>query len=186
MKNISTNWHSTRSKLPAGSSRLRFYQRTARRTSTPKSYNLLMIPGAPSKMLAAAAAAGSCLLGAVLLTIAWQDYQARTQFLERAWPTRAEIVALEPASSDLSRSNPIASFTTIRGVPVRVALPGLNLSPGDTINLLYDAELPEVVRVYDAWAMWFEPCAFGGAGALLTIVPLLALIDGRRRRPATP
>jgi hypothetical protein len=137
-------------------------------------------------MLAAAAVVGACLLGAVLLTIAWRDYQARIRFLDRAWPTRAEIVALEPAGSDLSRSNPIAGFTTMQGVPVRVALPGLNLSPGDSVNLLYDAELPEVVRVNDAWALWFEPCAFGVAGALLAIVPLLTLVGGGRQRRASP
>lgn len=143
-----------------------------------------MPPGSSLKKLAAAAVAGSCLLGALLLTIAWRDYQAQWQFLEHAWPTRAEIVALEPVRSDLSRSNPIASFTTIQGAPVRVALPGLNLSPGDSVNLLYDEEFPEVVRVNDAWELWFEPCAFGVAGALLAIVPLLALAGGRRQRPA--
>jgi hypothetical protein len=145
-----------------------------------------MIPGSSSKTLATAAVAGSCLLGAALLTIAWRDYQARSEFLERAWPTRAEIVALEPAGADLSRSNPIASFTTIQGVPVRVALPGLNLSPGDSVNLLYDEGLPEVVQVNDAWVLWFEPCAFGMAGALLAIVPLLALVGDRRQRAASP
>jgi hypothetical protein len=141
-----------------------------------------MISGASSKMLAASAVAGSCLLGAALLAIAWRDYRAQSEFLERAWPIRAQIVALEPVGSDLSRSNPIASFTTIQGVPVRVALPGLDLSPGDSVNLLYDEGFPEIVRVNEAWALWFEPCAFGVAGALLAIVPLLALASGARRR----
>jgi hypothetical protein len=67
---------------------------------------------------------------------------------------------------------------------VRVALPGLNLSPGDSVDLLYHEELPETVRVNDAWTLWFEPYAFGVAGALLAIVPLLALVGGRRQRPA--
>ena len=142
-----------------------------------------MISGSSSKKLAAAAVAGSCLLGALLLYVAWRDYQAQSDFLERAWPTRAEIVALEPADSDLSGGNPIASFTTMQGDPVRVALPGLHLSPGDSVNLLYDEESPETVRVNDAWALWFEPCAFGIAGALLAIVPLLALAGGGRQRP---
>lgn len=137
-------------------------------------------------MLAAAAIVGSCLLGAALLTIAWRDYEARIQFIERAWPARAEIVALEPAGSDLSRSNPIASFTTMQGVPVRVTLPGLDLTPGDTVNLLYDPELPETVRVNDAWSLWFKPGAFGVAGALMTIVPLLTLASVGRQRPAAP
>jgi hypothetical protein len=141
-----------------------------------------MIPGVSSRTLAAAAVGGSLLLGAGLLTVAWRDYQAQLQFLERAWPTRAEIVALEPAGSDLSRSNPVASFTTIHGDPVRVALPGLDLTPGDSVNLLYDEEMPETVRVNSAWALWFEPCAFGIAGALLTIVPVLALACGGKRR----
>jgi hypothetical protein len=145
-----------------------------------------MISGRSSKRLAAAAVAGSCLLGVVLVTIAWRDYQERSRFYERAWPTRAEIVALEPASPDLARSNPIAAFTTLQGVPVRVALPGLDLSPGDSVNLLYDEELPEIVRVNDSWDLWFEPCAFGIAGALLAIVPLLALVGGRRQRLAPP
>lgn len=145
-----------------------------------------MISGPSSNRLAAAAVAGSCLLGVVLVTIAWRDYQARSLFLERAWPTRAEIVALEPVGPDLARSNPIAAFTTIQGVPVRVALPGLDLSPGDSVNLLYDEELPEIVRVNDAWVLWFEPCALGIAGALLAIVPLLALVGGSRQRPAPP
>jgi hypothetical protein len=139
-----------------------------------------MFPGSSSKKLAAAAVAGSCLLGGALVLTAWRDYRARLQFLERAWPTRAEIVALEPVGSDLSRSNPIASFTTIQGVPVRVALPGLDLSPGDSVNLLYDEELPEVVYVNNAWVLWSEPCALGVAGALLAIVPLLALAGGKR------
>jgi len=142
-----------------------------------------MIPGSASKKLAAAAVAGSCLLGAALLTVAWRDYQARSAFLERAWPTRAEIVALEPVGSDLARSNPIAAFTTLQGVPVRVALPGLELSPGDSVNLLYDEQLPESVRVNDTWELWFEPYAFGVAGALLAIVPLLALVGSRREQP---
>ena len=145
-----------------------------------------MISGSSSKKLAAAAVAGSCLLGALLLTAAWRDYRAQSEFLEHAWPTRAEIVALEPVDSDLSRSNPIAAFTTMQGVPVRVALPGLDLSPGDSVNLLYDEELPEIVRVNDAWVLWFEPCALGIAGALLAIVPLLALVGGSKQRPAPP
>ena len=145
-----------------------------------------MIPGSSSKKLAAAAVAGSCLLGVGLLTVAWRDYEAQSRFLERAWPVRAEIVALEPVGSDLSRSNPIASFTSLQGVPVRVALPGLDLSPGDSVNLLYDEELPESVRVNDAWELWFEPYAFGIAGALLAIVPLLALVGGRRQRAVPP
>jgi hypothetical protein len=143
-----------------------------------------MIPGSWARVLAAAAVGSSCLLGGALLTVAWRDYQARIRFLDGAWPTRAEIVALEPAGADLSRSNPVASFTTIQGVPVRVALPGLNLSPGDTVNLLYDAERPESVRVNDAWALWFEPCTFGVAGALLTVVPLVTLASVGRRRSA--
>ena len=145
-----------------------------------------MISGHSSKRLAAAAVAGSCLLGGVLVTIAWRDYRARSLFLERAWPTRAEIVALEPVGPDLAGSNPIAAFTTIQGVPVRAALPGVDLSPGDSVNLLYDEELPENVRVNDAWVLWFEPCAFGVAGALLAIVPLLALVGGGRRQPNPP
>lgn len=145
-----------------------------------------MISGSSAKKLAAAAVACSCLLGALLLTVAWRDYQAQSEFLEHAWPTRADIVALEPAGPDLSRSNPIASFTTIQGEPVRVALPGLDLSPGDSVNLLYDEEMPETVRINDAWALWFEPCAFAVAGALLAIVPLLALASAGRQRPASP
>lgn len=145
-----------------------------------------MILGFSSKGLAAAAVVASCLLGAGLLSVAWRDYQERTRFLEHAWPTRAQIVALEPAGSDLSRSNPIAGFTTMHGVQVRVALPGLDLSPGDSVDLLYDAERPEVVRVNDAWALWFEPCAFGLAGALLAIVPLLTLSVVGRQRSASP
>lgn len=142
--------------------------------------------GSASKKLAAAAVAGSCLLGAALLTVAWRDYQARSQFLERAWPTHAEIVALEPVNSDLTRSNPIAAFTTLQGVAVRVALPGLDLSPGDSVNLLYDEQLPENVRINDVWELWFEPYAFGIAGALLAVVPLLALVGGRHERPVRP
>ncbi len=144
-----------------------------------------MIPGSWSRVLAVAAVAGSCLLGTGLLIVAWRDYQARIRFLDDAWPTRAEIVALEPAGADFSRSNPVAGFTTIQGAPVRVTLPGLNLSPGDSVNLLYDAEQPENVRVNDPWALWFEPCAFGIAGALLAIVPLLTLA-GIGRRSASP
>jgi hypothetical protein len=145
-----------------------------------------MISGRSSKRLAAVAVAGSCLLGVVLVTIAWWDYRERSLFLERAWPTRGEIVALEPVGPNLARSNPIAAFTTLQGVPVRVALPGLDLSLGDSVNLLYDEELPEIVRVNDAWDLWFEPYAFGVAGALLAIVPLLALVGGRRQRPTPP
>ena len=140
-----------------------------------------MISGALWKSLAAGAVAGSCLLGAVLVVVAWRDYRARSLFLERAWPVRAEIVALEPVGSDLARSNPIAAFTTLQGVPVRVALPGVDLSPGESVNLLYDEERPETVRVNDAWHLWFGPCAFGVAGTLLAIVPLLALAGGKNR-----
>ena len=142
-----------------------------------------MISGSSSKKLAAAAVAGSCALGTLLLTVAWRDYQAQSEFLERSWPTRAEIVALEPAASDLSRGNPIASFTTMQGEPVRVALPGVDLSPGDSVNLLYDEDDPETVHVNDAWSLWFEVGAFAAAGALLTIVPLLALLSVGRQRP---
>ena len=145
-----------------------------------------MILGFSSRRLATAAIAGSCSLGVVLVTIAWRDYQKQLLFLEDAWPIRAEIVALEPTGSDLDRSNPIAAFTTLQGVPVRVALPGLDLSPGDSVNLLYDEERPEIVRVNDPWVLWFEPCAFGVAGALLAIVPLLALAGGTRKHRATP
>lgn len=140
-----------------------------------------MIEGPSLRMLAVAAVAGSSLLGVVLLVIAWRDYRAQSLFLERAWPVRAEIVALEPVGSDLARSNPIAAFTTLQGVPVRVALPGLDLSPGESVNLLYDEERPEIFRVNEAWDLWFGPCAFGVAGTLLAIVPLLALAGGRSR-----
>ena len=131
-----------------------------------------------------AAVVVSCLLGGALLTIAWRDYRARVRFLDHAWPIRAEIVALEPVGLDPARMNPIAGFTTTQGDQVRVALPGLDLSPGDTVNLLYDAERPEDVQVNDAWALWFEPCAFSVAGALLVIVPLLTIGVGRMRSAA--
>jgi Protein of unknown function (DUF3592) len=130
--------------------------------------------------LAAAAVVGSSLLGFALMAVAWWDYRGQDRFLESAWPVRAEIVALEPVGSDLSRGNPIASFTTIHGDQMRVPLPGSDISLGDSVNLLYNEDAPEDVRINDYWSLWFESWAFGVAGGFLAAVPLAALLWEKR------
>lgn len=132
-----------------------------------------------SNRLAVAAVGGSALLGLGLVGNAWRVYQDQRHFIEAAWPTRAEVVALEPVGSDLSRSYPIASFTTLQGVEIRIPLPGSSLAPGDHIPLLYKEDDPENVRINSYWSLWFEVWAFSVAGGMLTVVPLAALALGR-------
>lgn len=146
-------------------------------------YNLSMVRSASLKGLAAAAVLSSIALGLVLLGIAWSRGQEQLGFLQSAWPIRGQVVALEPAGGDLSRLDPIVHFTTIQGDEVRRPMPGLGLSPGSTVNLLYDATDPDSFRVNDYWDLWFEPWAFGVAGGLLVLVPLLAVVSERAGRP---
>ena len=135
-----------------------------------------------AKTLATVAVVGSVCLGLALLTVAWHTFQQRNLFLENAWPIRAHVVALQPIGGDLSHTDPVVSFTTFQGDRIRIRLPGADLSPGTTVNLLYDEEKPENVRINDYWHLWSETWAFGVAGGLLTFVPLVAIAWGGRRK----
>ncbi len=94
---------------------------------------------------------------------------------------RADVVALEPLGDALSDSVPIIRFTTMRGDQVVVAMPGADLSPGDSVNVLYDANRPETVRLNDDWGLWFEAWALALAGALLVVIPAAAWLRERFR-----
>jgi hypothetical protein len=142
-----------------------------------------MGPGTTYRSLAIVAVAGSVGLGLLLLGIAWQTLQQRLLFVADSWPIRANVVALQPLGDDMGRADPVVSFTTFKGEQVRIRLPGEDLSPGSTVNLLYDEDEPETVLINDYWHLWFTPWAFGVAGASLTLIPAVAIVwVGRRKR----
>lgn len=133
-----------------------------------------------AKTLATVAVVGSVCLGLALLTVARRTFQQQNHFLEYAWPVRADVVALQPIGRNSSHADPVVSFTTFHGDRIRIRLPGADLSLGTTVNLLYDEEEPENVRINDYWHLWSETWAFGVAGGLLTFVPLVAIAWGGR------
>ena len=135
-----------------------------------------------SRLLATVAVVGSVCLGLALLVLSWQAAQDRLLFIADSWPIRANVVALELVDDDPNHTVPIISFTTFKGVPVRVPLPEADLSPGTTVNLLYDEDDPENFLINEYWHLWFAPWAFGLAGGLLTFVPPVAALWGERRK----
>lgn len=135
-----------------------------------------------SRLLATVAVAGSVGLGLALLVLSWQSAHDRLLFIEDSWPIRANVVALELLGDDPNHTVPIISFTTFKGIQVRVPLSGADRSPGTTVNLLYDEDNPENFLINEYWHLWFAPWAFGVAGGLLTFIPPLAVLWGERRK----
>ncbi len=131
--------------------------------------------------LAAWSVIGSAVAGLVLLVLAWRSTDESRRFLEDAWPVPAEVVALEPRGDDLSRPVPIVRFRTMQGDILNLPLPETDVSPGETVNLLYDGKDPEKIRVNNYWSLWLEAWALGCAGALLAVIPAAAWLRERFR-----
>ena len=120
------------------------------------------------------------LCGAGLIWAALDIHNSERQFVEIAWPTKGQVVALE-AGQD-SGDTPVIRFETPRGRNVlfeaRRWARWQAFEIGQSVTVLFDPEDPENARVDGAGPVWIVRI-LAVAGGLLIVVPTLALLTLR-------